>query len=102
MQVPRAPAAHVEPLHCARGTRAFLPMQQNQLLQGTHGSVLQHLLQLWKTETSGGRGFLFYPRLAKLSSLTEQHCESGHGLIQAQKGKGRDPEGRMGGAYYYT
>lgn len=47
MQVPRAPAAHVEPLHCARGTWALLAVQQDQLLEGAHRRVLQHLLQLW-------------------------------------------------------
>lgn len=47
VQVARAPATHVEPLHGARGPRSFLPVQQHQLLEGTHRRVFQHLLQLW-------------------------------------------------------
>lgn len=46
VQVPRTPAAHVEPLHGACRARALLTMQQDQLLEGAHRCVLQHLLQL--------------------------------------------------------
>lgn len=56
MQVTRAPAAHVEPLHGPGGSGPVLAVQQNQLLQGPHGRVLQHLFQLWgKDRSEGGR-----------------------------------------------
>lgn len=42
----RAPASHVEPLHCAGRPWTVLFVQQDQLLLGTHGCVLQHPLQL--------------------------------------------------------
>lgn len=46
VQVAGAPATHVQPLHGARGSRPVLPVQQDQLLLGTHGCALQHPLQL--------------------------------------------------------
>lgn len=46
VQVARAPAPHVEPLHGARRCWPLLPVQQDQLLLGTHGCALQHPLQL--------------------------------------------------------
>lgn len=46
VQMSRAPAAHVEPLHRPGGAWPVLLVQQHQLLQGPHCRVLQHLLQL--------------------------------------------------------
>lgn len=46
VQVPGTPTAHVKPLHGACRARALLTMQQDQLLEGAHRCVLQHLLQL--------------------------------------------------------
>lgn len=46
VQVARAPAPHVQPLHGAGGRRALLPVQQDQLLLSTHSCALQHPLQL--------------------------------------------------------
>lgn len=42
----RTPTPHVEPLYGAGGRWALLLVQQDQLLLGTHGCALQHLLQL--------------------------------------------------------
>jgi hypothetical protein len=46
VQVARAPAPHVQPLHSVGWCWALLPVQQDQLLLGTHSCALQHPLQL--------------------------------------------------------
>lgn len=46
VQMPGAPAAHVEPLDRPGGSRSILFVQEDQLLQSPDRCVLQHLLQL--------------------------------------------------------
>lgn len=53
VQVARAPASHVEPLHCAGGAWTLFFVQQDQLLLGSHSCALQHLLQL--EESNAGK-----------------------------------------------
>ncbi len=51
VQMPRAPATHVEPFNRSGGARPVLFVQEDQLLQGPNCRVLQHLLQLeWREE----------------------------------------------------